>query len=82
MHFRQHYALDQRNIYRVFCGHCTYKKARSKKPWTAACDHFTPAPADTEAFATKEYLSKWILKYIMQLELLPEIQCQEKEDPA
>ena len=55
-HFRQHYALDRWEIFRVYCGHCTLKKVRKKLPDTKACDGFIPVPADENAFVTKEYL--------------------------
>ena len=75
-YFYQHYALDDRKIFRVFCGHCTLSTARRKQPHTIACDGFVPALPDENAFATKEYLSKTLLEYMMKLELLPEIEKQ------
>ena len=72
-HFRQHYAIDKKRIFRVYCGHCTFPKARRKAPDSPVCDNFSPAPPDEDAFATKEYLSKTLLEYILNLELLPEI---------
>ena len=73
VHFRQHYALDKRHIFRVYCGHCTFPKVRRKRPDAAACEQYTPAAPDESAFATKEYLSKELLQYLLRLELLPEI---------
>ena len=72
-HYQQHYAFDQRKIFRVYCGHCTLRTVRKKLPDTAACENFSPAPPDENAFATKEYLSKTLLEYMLSLELLPEI---------
>ena len=74
VHFHQHYALNERKIFRVYCGHCMQHKARRKRPDTVACDDFAPAPPDEDAFATKEYLSKELLQYLLHLELLPQIE--------
>ena len=30
-HYRQHYAFNQRKIFRVYCGHCTYRKTKTKR---------------------------------------------------
>ena len=78
-HFRQHYTLDQRKIFRVYCGHCTYPKAKTKRPDAKACEHYLLSESVEKAFATKEYLSKALLKYMLELELLPEIYDMEKE---
>jgi len=79
VHFRQHYAFDEKRIFRVYCGHCTFMKVRRKAPDAPACDKFSPAPPDEDAFATKEYLSKTLLEYVMNLELLPEIHDMEDQ---
>lgn len=71
-HFLQHYALDKKKIFRVYCGHCTFHRAKKKYPDAKACEHFVPAPADSDAFVTKEFLSKELLRYMLRLELLPE----------
>ena len=73
-HFLQHYALDSKKIFRVFCGHCTFQRARRKHPHSKACPHYLPAPPPEDAFVTKEYLSKELLQYLLRLELLPEIE--------
>ena len=73
-HYRQHYTFDKRKIFRVFCGHCTFQKPRTKRPDTAACENFVFAPPDEEAFASKEYLSKELLQYVLQLDRLPPVE--------
>lgn len=73
VHYRQHYILDQRKIFRVYCGHCTYGKARRKKPDAKACENYSKADPDVNAFVSKEYLSKTLLEYVTRLELLPKI---------
>lgn len=73
-HFVQHLALNKRRIFRVYCGHCTYGKSKRKLPDSNACENYVPGPSAEEAFVTKEYLSKELLQYMLQLELLPEIE--------
>lgn len=72
--YHQHYALDTKHLFRVFCGHCTRSRPRTKRPDAPVCEHFIPGIPDTDAFVTKEYLSKELLKYVQNLELLPEIE--------
>ena len=72
-YFFQHYSLDENQLFRVYCGHCTHNAVRQKRPDTKACTHFVAGPADTDAFATKTYLSKELLRYVLKLELLPQI---------
>ena len=72
-HYRQHYTFDQRKIFRVYCGHCTYQKVKTKRPDTKACAHYLLSESAEKAFVTKEYLSKAHLEYMLKLELLPEI---------
>lgn len=72
-HFQQHYSFNRQKIFRVYCGHCTLRTAKKRNPDAVACEEFTSGPADEEAFATKDYLSKALLEYMFSLELLPEI---------
>ena len=78
-HFHQHYSFAQKKIFRVYCGHCTQGRIKKKAPDTIACDDFVVASSDTEVFATKEYLSKELLQYILRLELLPQITDAQKD---
>lgn len=73
-HFLQHYCLGESKLFRVNCGHCTAVKPRSRRPGSKACGQFLPGPADTDAFATEEYLSKALLVRLLSLPLLPEIE--------
>ena len=73
-YFLQHYSLDKHKIFRVHCGHCTYARTTKKKPDAKACEHYIYAPAPEDAFASKKYLSKELLQYVLNLELLPEIE--------
>lgn len=73
-HFCQHYALDKRKIYWIYCGHCKQGKVKSKRPDAAACDNFQQGDRDEAAFVSKEYLSKELLRYLLNLELLPPIE--------
>ena len=72
-HYRQHYTLDHRKIFRVYCGHCIYQKVKTKRPDSKACENYLPAESPDKAFAAREYLSKTLLEYMLRLELLPEI---------
>ena len=73
-YYLRHYTLDKRKIFRVYCGHCTYPRPRTKKPDAKACENFIPGTASEDAFASKEYLSKELLQYLLNLEMLPEIE--------
>ena len=79
-HYQQHYTLDKPHLFRVYCGHCTFPKAKRKLPDSNVCEHFVPADSDENAFATKEYLSKELLQYLLSLEILPEIMNKENSD--
>ena len=72
--YRQHYVMDNRKIFRVFCGHCVRYPTKNRKPDAIACDKFTEAEPNEFAFVSKEYLSKELLKYVLNLELFPSIE--------
>ena len=72
-YYRQHYTFLDRKIFRVYCGHCTYQKAKTKRPDAKACKNYVLSDSAENAFVAKEYLSKAILEYMLRLELLPEI---------
>lgn len=72
-HYLRHYTFNKRKIFQVYCGHCTFLRARRKLPDAKACENFEPGTSQESAFATKEYLSKELLQYLLSLELLPEI---------
>lgn len=76
-YYYQHYSLDKRKIFQVCCGHCTFSGSRRKLPDAAACNSFTPAAPREQAFASKEYLSKELLQYVLKLDLLPNIEKEE-----
>lgn len=80
-YFHQHYTLDKKHIFRVYCGHCTYRKVRNKSPEAKVCDGFLLAEPKEAAFATKEYLSKELLQYLLNLELLPKIEDAPQNTP-
>lgn len=72
-YYLQHYTLNQRKLIRVYCGHCTFGKAKTRRPDAKVCQSFAPKPPQEEAFASKEYLSKELVQYMLSLDLLPEI---------
>ena len=73
-HFYQHYGLNGTKIFRLQCGHCGLPRLRIKKPYQKACAEFVQGENKEKEFVSKEYLSKALLDWIRQLELLPEIQ--------
>lgn len=73
-YYIQHYGLSQKRIYRLYCGHCTKGRLRNKKPDAAACELFVPGEENEEAFASKNYLTKKLLDYVFEMELLPQIE--------
>ncbi len=73
--FRQHYSLGEGRLFRVYCGHCVvWSRPKQRKPDAGSCEKFTPAPAAEEEFTNKEYLRKTLLKHVLNMELLPEIE--------
>ena len=73
-YYLQHYTFYSRKILRVHCGHCIFSRAKRKLPDAKACKNFIPGSSPEEMFASKEYLSKELLQYVLSLELLPEIE--------
>lgn len=77
-YFRQHYGLDGERLFSLYCGHCAKAKGQArkkgKKPDSTACEQYEQAPPATEAFVSREYLSKALLHYVLRLPLLPEIE--------
>lgn len=73
-YYLRHYTFDTRKIFRVHCGHCTLVRARRKPPDAKVCEHFIPGVPPEDAFTSREYLSRQLLDYVLNLELLPEIE--------
>ena len=76
-YYLQHFALGKQKLIRVYCGHCTFRRAKAMRPDAKTCENYIPGSAPENEFATKEYLSKELLRYVLSLELLPEIEEQE-----
>ncbi len=72
-YYHQHYVFDQKKIFRVYCGHCTFSRVKRKLPDAPACERFAQGTTDEAAFATKEYLGKELVQYLLRLDLLPDI---------
>lgn len=79
-YYKQHYTFDERKIFRVHCGHCMKRHSKSKRPDTKGCQYYAAADSDHTPFVSKEYLSKALLEYMMQLDLLPEIYIQNNSE--
>ena len=73
-YFLQHYILSKRGLTRVFFGHCTFSRVKGKRPDSKCCEHYIEGIADTENFASKEYLTKELIKRLLTMELLPPIE--------
>ncbi len=73
-YYLRHYTFDRRKIFRVHCGHCTFGKVRRKQPDATACANFLAGSTQEDAFVSKEFLSKELLQYLLNLELLPKIE--------
>ena len=72
-YYIQHYALIENRMIQVYCGHCTWKSPKTKRPDRKACEYFQQGEKDIDQFVSKEYLSKKLLDKVMSMELLPEI---------
>ena len=73
-YYLQHYALTENRLFKVYCGHCTNRTAKRKRPDAAACDAFIPGVPDEDAFASKTFLTKHLLEQVLTMELLPPIE--------
>ena len=73
-HFLQHYTLGTNRLLEVYCGHCTYPRAKRKRPDSKACENYMPYQPLEDVFVSKEYLSKALLQKVLNMELLPEIE--------
>ena len=78
-YYLQHYTFNAKKIFRVHCGHCTLGRSRRKQPDCKACESFSPGSALEDRFVSKEYLSRELLKYVLSLDLLPEIEEGEQD---
>ena len=76
-YFRQHYGLGDKGFFRLHCGHCAHPHLRNRKPEQKACAEFIPGESKEKKFVSKQYLSKSLLDWVRQLELLPEIREEE-----
>lgn len=78
-HFLRHYVLSGSRLFQTNCGHCTFQRAKHKRPDARTCENFTPTDPEVETFVTKEYLSKALLNKVLAMELVPEIVHRESE---
>lgn len=73
-YYRQHYAISDGRIFRVFCGHCTFGRVKTKRPYMAACENYIYTEPSENGFVNKEYLSKALLLRVLNMDLLPQIE--------
>ena len=71
-YFMQHYGLDGGELFKLHCGHCRHIRAKRRQPDSKACDNFERT-AEKEQFVTKQYLTKELLRWVLEMELLPDI---------
>ena len=79
-YFRQHYTINDGQIFRVYCGHCVQGRSKVKRPDCAACGEFVPGTSVEDMFVRKEYLTKELLRHLLNMELLPPIKTPEETD--
>lgn len=72
-YFLQHYGIKDGVLFSIHCGHCRFRRAKQKRPDDRACEHFVPGVEEREKFVTKEYLTKELLRYVLSMELFPEM---------
>jgi len=80
-YYCQHYGFYNEKLFKIYCGHCTRFRIKNKKPDSESCENYVQANPLENYFATKEYLSKALLDYILGMELLPEIHYAEENEP-
>ena len=78
-HYQQHYAFDRQELFRVCCGRCLLQR-KKRFPDAAVCENFLLTPSVECRFVTKEYLTKELLQYLLQLELLPQMKDETKKE--
>lgn len=76
-YYVRHYTLGKDKLFAVYCGHCTYSRAKRKQPDAKACENYIPAQPVEGSFVSREYLSKALLQKVLDMELLPEIEDRE-----
>jgi len=74
VYFRQHYGISEGRIFRLHFGHCIFSRIKTKQPSANACPQYAFAPPRENEFVSKEYLSKALLRRVLEMELLPTIE--------
>lgn len=74
IHYRQHYTLDGEKLFRINCGHCACIERKSWKLCSKACESYVPGESIENSFVSREYLSKTLLKRVLEMEFLPQIE--------
>lgn len=76
IHFRQHYIIDEQSCSPVDCGHCTTPRLKKRTPDATGCSHFVRRTCP-ESLPNRDrvihFLTEEMLRYIMSLELPPDI---------
>ena len=72
--FVQHYGLCEGRLFQLYCGHCRRKDRKTRNPQKKACDAFVQGTSDASQFVTKQFLTEALLRRVLELPLLPEIE--------
>ena len=78
-YFLRHYIIKNEKVIPIYCGHCTHLKQKNKKPYSKACDLFVEDQKGLDRFVTKEYLTKELLQYFLQMQLFPNLEELNKQ---
>ena len=73
-YFMQHYGLNDGNLFQIYCGHCCYRRIRRKQPDSKVFENFVAGELNEAKFVKKEYLTKELLKQVLEMELLPDME--------
>ena len=83
--FVQHYILLEQKFHWVNCGHCTKRKIRNQNsdirtPSSKACPEYIFSGTKESKFVSKEYLRKELLKRVLEMDLLPQMQSWDNNE--
>ena len=76
IYYHQHYILSEERCDWVNCGHCAYPRLKHRKPNDKACTNYQQrtSPQDLpDRQKVMHFLTKEMLRFILDLELPPEI---------
>jgi len=75
--FMQHYILDNGKLRWINRGHCTNGKLRDRQAFAKVCAQYEYQSPVEDGYADKEYLSKELLRKVLTMDLLPQMDIRE-----